>query len=158
MLCLVVSAAVAACSLPGNVIESPVQNLIPALKPGVYTSKMVEVQPVVTKEIQPDYPPELRAIVAGRADLVFTVRADGSVIDPVVVRADDVLFGEAAVTAVLKWKFRPAEVKGAPVDCRITLPFFFSSPYGYDNPYHSDPASSSDGPPAASHQTAIGQK
>jgi TonB family protein len=59
------------------------------------------------------------------------VRTDGKVTDAAVVQADDVLFGEAAIHALSKWRFTPAQLKGVPVDCRMTLPFVFDSPYGY---------------------------
>jgi hypothetical protein len=72
-----------------------------------------------------------------------------------VVEADDVLFGEAAVSAVRKWRFRPALVKGSPVDCRMTLPFVFSSPFGSFPHDGSAPDSPNGAPPADSRQTTI---
>jgi len=129
-LLLIVSAALAGCVNSGRVAENPVENPIPALKPGVYTAKTVDVPPVSTKEREAKFPPELRSLVSGKAVVVFTVRADGSVTDASIVKADDVLFGESAVSAVRQWQFRPAQIKGDPVDCRMTLPFFFSNPWG----------------------------
>jgi TonB family protein len=125
------SAAVAGCTSPGYVTEHPAENQVPALKPGVYPLAAVDVRPAATHEVEPDYPPELGSILTGKAVVAFTVRADGKVVDASVVEADDVLFGEAAVVAILKWRFRPATVHGVPVDCRATLPFEFTSPYGY---------------------------
>lgn len=127
----------------------------PALKAGVYSIKAVDVRPVATRGIEPDYPPELESILTGKAVVVFTVRADGKVADASVVEVDDVLFGEAAVAAVRKWRFRPAEVKGAPSDCRMTLPFVFTSPYGYYPRDESMPDPSNGAPPDGSHQTTI---
>jgi TonB family protein len=118
------------CSGIGFVTEHPVDNQVPALKPGVYSITAVDVRPVAIREIEPDYPPELGSILTGKAVVLFTVRADGKVGDASVVQADDVLFGESAVDAVLRWRFRPAQVRGAPVACRMTLPFVFTSPYG----------------------------
>ena len=111
--------------------EHPVESRVPPLPPGVYTIKTVDVPPVATKEVEPDYPPELGAVLTGQASVVFTVRTDGRVADATVVQADDVLYGEAAVHALSKWRFTPAQLKGLPVNCRMTLPFFFDSPYGY---------------------------
>ena len=127
---LLVSAAWAGCASNDRVIESPVVNSIPPLKPGVYSIKAVDVAPVATKQVEPDFPPELGSILSGQATVMFTAGADGKVADASVVKADDILFGEAAVTAILKWRFRPAELKGVPVNCRMTMPFFFSSPWG----------------------------
>jgi len=134
-LLLMVSAAMAGCAGTGFVTEHPVDNEAPALKPGVFSVAEVDVRPVATREIEPDYPPELGSILTGKAVVLFTVRADGTVADASTLTADDVLFGEAAVAAVLKWRFHPAQVGGAPVDCRMTLPFYFSNPYGYSNDY-----------------------
>jgi TonB family protein len=130
-LLLFVLAVMAGCANPMGVALHPVENQAPALKPGVHSVKTVDVAPAPAKEIQPDYPPELRALVSGKAVVLFTVRADGSVTEASIVKADDVLFGESAVTAVLKSRFHPAQIHGAPVDCRMTLPFFFSNPQGY---------------------------
>jgi TonB family protein len=149
------AAAMAGCSGTDFVSERPVDNPVPPLKAGVYRIEAVDVRPVATREVEPDYPPELGSILTGSALVVFTVRADGKVADASVVEADDVLFGEAAVAAVRKWRFHPALVKGAPVDCRMTLPFIFTSPYGrlpQDGSVSDAPNGS---PPDGSHQTAI---
>jgi len=141
------SAAIGGCAGPEFVAEHPVDNPVPPLKAGVYSIKAVDVRPVATREVEPDYPPELGGILTGQAFVAFTVRANGKVADASVVRADDILFGEAAVAAVLKWRFRPAQVKGAPVDCRMTLPFVFTSPYGYYRSEEYIPDDSSQKPP-----------
>ena len=149
------SAAVAGCSNPEYVSEHPVENQMSPLKAGVYSIKAVDVRPVATREVEPNYPLELASILTGRAVVVFTVRSDGKVEDASVVEADDVLFGEAAVAAVRKWRFRPAEVKGAPVACRMTLPFVFTSPYGYYPRDGSASDPSNGAPPDGSRQTTI---
>jgi TonB family protein len=154
-LAFLVSAAITGCTSPGYVTEHPVNNRIPSLKAGVYSLKSVDVRPVATRETEPDYPYELGSILGGKAVVVFTVRANGKVADASVVEADDVLFGEAAVEAVGKWRFRPAEVKGSPVDCRMTLPFIFTSPYGYEPARDSMPDSSQGTPPDYTRKTTI---
>ena len=124
------SAALAGCGSPSQPIENPVTNQLPELKPGVYSIASVDVRPVATHEVEAEYPPELGSILTGKAVVVFTVRTDGKVVDASVVQADDVLFGEAAMAAVVKWRFQPARLHAAPVACRVTLPFLFTSPYG----------------------------
>jgi TonB family protein len=150
----VVSAALVGCLNPEYVSENPVENQVPPLKAGVYRIEAVDVRPVSTREVEPNYPIGLASIMTGKAVVVFTVRKDGRVADAAVVEADDTLFGEAAVSAVRKWRFRPAEVKGVPVDCRMTLPFVFSSQYGYRSDGESAPDPSGV-PPDGSHQTTI---
>lgn len=151
---MLISAAMAGCASPGSPIEHPVANQVPALKPGVYSIQAVDVRPVATHEIEPDYPPELGGLLTGKAVVVFTVRADGKVTDASVLEAEDVLFGESAVTAIRKWRFSPAQLHGAPVDCRMTLPFVFTSPYGYIQGDSGVPTPSGE-PPSASEHTSI---
>lgn len=154
-LVLLASAAAAGCTANNFVSEHPVDNKVPALMEGVYTTNSVDVRPVATREVEPDYPTDLESILTGKAVVVFTVRKDGKVADTSVVEADDVLFGEAAVSAIRKWRFRPAQVKGSPVDCRMTLPFIFTSPYGYYS-HGEAPADPANGaPPKGSTQTTI---
>jgi TonB family protein len=151
----IASAAIAGCSNPEYVSEHPVENQMSPLKAGVYSIKAVDVRPVATREVEPNFPLELASILTGKAVVVFTVRKDGKVEDASVVEADDVLFGEAAAAAVKKWRFRPAEVKGAPVDCRMTLPFVFTSPYGYYPRDGSTTDPSNGAPPDGSSQTTL---
>ncbi len=148
------SAALAGCAGSEFVTERPVDNPIPALKAGVYSIAAVDVRPVATRDIEPDFPSELGSVLTGKAVVVFTVRTDGKVEDVSIVEADDVLFGEAAVAAVRKWRFRPAEIKGAPVDCRMTLPFVFVSPYG-SYPREDSMPDPSGAPPAGSRQGTV---
>ncbi len=130
MLLLLAAAALAGCASQDGVIEHPVAHALPALKPGVYSVGAVDVRPVAIHQVQPEDPYELYSIPTGTATVAFTVRADGKVADPLVVKADDVLFGESAVVAIRKWRFHPAQVHGASVDCRMSLSFAFASPYG----------------------------
>ena len=148
----------AGCTNTDFVTERPVRNQVPPLKAGVYSVNSVDVRPVATREVEPDYPFDLESILTGKAVVVFTVRTDGKVADTSVVEADDVLFGEAAVDAIRKWRFRPAQVKGAPVDCRMTLPFIFVSPYANYLPGESMPDPSDRAPANGPHQVTIGPR
>jgi TonB family protein len=149
------SAMMVGCSGSEFVSERPVSNQIPPLKAGVYSVSAVDVRPVATRDIEPDFPYELGSILSGKATVVFTVRADGKVADESIVEADDVLFGEAALAAIQKWRFRPAQVKGAPVDCRMTLPFIFMSPFGGNIWDESPPVPSNGAPPDKTNKTDI---
>jgi TonB family protein len=157
-LVLLGTVAMAGCLGNDFVSEHPVENQVPALKAGVYTTTTVDVRPVATHEVEPDYPFDLESIPTGKAIVVFTVRADGKVADTSVVEADDVLFGEAALGAVRKWRFHPALVRGAPVDCRMTLPFVFVSPYANYAPSDSAPEPSDRAPASGSHQGTVEQR
>jgi TonB family protein len=117
------------CSTTGYVEEHPVDNRVPPLKDGVLLEDAVEVRPKAIREVEPDYPFRLQSVLTGNAVVVFTVLTDGTVADAAVVEADDVQFGEAALAAIRKWRFKPATIKGVPVECRMTMPFVFVSPY-----------------------------
>lgn len=123
--------AAAGCSGLGP-SEYPVSRMVPALKQGVYTLDTVDVRPVITRQVQPDFPSALDGYLTGKATVVFTVGVDGKATDAMVVEADDGRFGAAALQAIAKWRFKPAQVKSKPVPCRMSVPFFFDSPYGAD--------------------------
>jgi TonB family protein len=75
----------------------------------------------------PEYPKQLRD--AGRkGDAVITIRitAKGAVLDPVVRRASDPAFGEAAVVAVRQWRYLPMMRFGQPIETSIDVPFAFA--------------------------------
>jgi TonB family protein len=130
-LALLALALMPGCATYTDQSEHAVDNPMPSLRPGEYTVKTVDVPPVATSQREPDFPNGLSYVMSGMAFVSFTVRSDGRVADASIVRADDVQFGEAAVSAILKWRFRPAQVKGTAVDCRMTMPFYFANTFGY---------------------------
>jgi protein TonB len=68
--------------------------------------------------IQPDYPIQARQKrIEGWVDIQFTVAADGSVRDPVVLDAEPkAVFDRAALQAVKGWKYNPRIQDGKPVE------------------------------------------
>lgn len=115
------------CETKPTVKLIPVDNPLPALAAGTLEPSGVDVQPVPTRQARPSYPFELRrGGVAGESVVVFTVFADGHVGDAAVTKSNDVRFADAAVAAVLKWQFRPGEVKGQAVNCRMMVPIVFT--------------------------------
>ena len=128
-LCLLAAAFSFGCSSPSTLSLHSVENRMPPLKAGVHDVAAVDHRPVPISRSRLTYPAVLRANgVGGKAVVAFTVRADGSVADPIVLNADDIRFGEAATAAILKWRFRPALLNGTSVDCRMTVPISFSAP------------------------------
>lgn len=130
-LCALLAAlALTGCASDVYVAEHPVNAAMPPLREGLYLQDQVDVKPVPTHEVEPEFPYALASIPTGKALVVFTVGIDGRVGETAVVSADDALFGSEALKAIAKWRFRPARLKGAPVACRMTALFFFDSPYG----------------------------
>jgi protein TonB len=68
--------------------------------------------------IQPEYPIQARQKrIEGWVDVQFTVGSDGSVRNPVVLRAEpQVIFDKAALQAVRGWKYNPRIQDGQPVE------------------------------------------
>lgn len=75
---------------------------------------------VPTVKIPPTYPPRaLRAGIEGHVTVEFTIAADGSVKDPVIVDAEPPeIFDDAVLHAIVKWKFNPEIADGQPVEKR----------------------------------------
>jgi TonB family protein len=105
----------------------PVQVAIPPTPQGVFDISKVDVQPLRIFQSRPQYPFELKkGGVGGEAMVLLIVRRDGSISDAMVVKATDIRFGESALAAILKWRFRPALVSGQAVDCRLMIPITYS--------------------------------
>lgn len=67
--------------------------------------------------LPPQYPPSARMRrIEGWVDMLFTVNADGSVSDPVILDSEpDDIFNRAATDAALRWRFRPVTRDGEAV-------------------------------------------
>ena len=82
--------------------------------------------------IQPDYPIQARQKrIEGWVDIQFTVAADGSVRNPIVIAAEPkAIFDRAALQAVKGWKYNPKIEDGKPVerrDLRVRVRFQLES-------------------------------
>lgn len=75
-----------------------------------------EYLPIV--RVEPIYPTRAASRgIEGYVIVEFTVTANGSVRDPIIVEAEpSSIFDRAAERAVLKWKFKPRVVDGTPVE------------------------------------------
>jgi len=97
---------------------------------------MVEERPVLDRDglartLGRYYPSVLRdSRVAGRVVIEMVVDADGRVREGSarVVETSHAAFGEAAVRAVERFRFRPARMGGVPVPVRVTLPIQWTVP------------------------------
>ena len=85
-------------------------------------------QLVRVRYVEPQYPPVASQLGrSGTVDLEFTVRADGSVSDVNVTQADPRgMFEASAVQAVSKWRYRPLERDGHPIDQRVRVRLRFA--------------------------------
>jgi len=84
--------------------------------------------PVPVRTVAPEYPAEMKANrTSGGVVLNCDINEKGAVTDAKVVKTTNEAFNQAAVDAVEKWKFRPAQKDGKPVAIRISLPVKFSA-------------------------------
>jgi len=91
----------------------------------VYTK--VDVNPVPVKTPPPDYPYDLkRQGVSGVVAVATVVDETGTVTSCSVTKSSNVEFEAAALAAVKRWKFKPAQKDGAPVKMRVTIPIRFN--------------------------------
>ncbi|GAB4170920.1 MAG: hypothetical protein Kow0020_05440 [Wenzhouxiangellaceae bacterium] len=85
-------------------------------------------QPAMTVRIEPYYPEcASRYGIEGHVTLQFTIAADGTVSDIVVLESEPgTLFVEAATKAVSRWRFKPMIVDGQPVPTRAVQTIEFN--------------------------------
>lgn len=82
--------------------------------------------PVVVRTVAPDYPDELREQhVMGVVVVKCTVDPKGNVVDPEIEKSSNKGFDQSAITAVKKWKFKPAMQDGSPVAKKVSIPIRF---------------------------------
>ena len=84
-------------------------------------------RPVPVKAVPPVYPPEmLRAGTSGLVSVTVLIDEKGDVVAREIAKSTRREFEEAALTAVKKWKFKPAKKAGAAVKARMVLPIQFT--------------------------------
>lgn len=87
----------------------------------------VDYAPRPVEQVRPTYPPELRgAKIEGEARIAIVIDSDGVVRNPEVVFATRPEFGQAALEAVIQWKFLPGIKGGRKVNTRLVVPIVFS--------------------------------
>ena len=88
----------------------------------------VDVFPAVLKQVQPKYPEEAsKKGIQGDVMLKVRVNEKGMPVDVTVSKNEtgSPELGEAAVTAVKQWTFKPAMKKGTPVSIWVAIPVRF---------------------------------
>ena len=91
-------------------------------------------------------PPGLREekVEKGNAVVEFVVDQSGNVIDAYVVSTTHPSFGEAALQAVVQWKFIPEIQSGKPTATLMKIPFSFTNSPESDEAVMSDDSGISD--------------
>lgn len=115
---------------PGEIVITNVKPDIDVRIPhvrGHFTPKQVDKRPRVLRPVNPIYPHQATVNgIEGRVVLRFIVDENGKVLDPVVVKAEpEGVFEEAALAAIVKYKFIPATIGKKNVKCIAVLPIGF---------------------------------
>ena len=84
--------------------------------------------PVPVRTVAPDVPSSFsRSGNVGLVTITFTVDEKGNVQDPSVVKSTHAELEEPALTAIKKWRFKPAKKDGAAVSVHVTIPIKFDN-------------------------------
>lgn len=87
----------------------------------------VEVKPKLISQVKPEYPDFARkAEIEGLVVLSIIIDTTGNVINANVIKSLHALLDEAAIKAVMQWKFTPAMQRDHPVRVRMEVPIRFS--------------------------------
>lgn len=111
----------------GQGMEVAMPEGVQSLAETVFDLGDLDQKPQLIHRVQPIYPSEARRKeINGKVILRFVVDRDGHVSDVRVVRAEpEGIFEEKAVEAVRKWRFKPGQYSGEPVNSRVTVPIRF---------------------------------
>jgi protein TonB len=95
--------------------------------PGIFPSSQLDATPRAKVQPAPDYPLALRqAGIEGSVTVEFDVDVAGRVVSARALRSTAREFEDAAVRAVLKWRFEPGRRNGRAVAFRMVVPIGFS--------------------------------
>jgi protein TonB len=94
----------------------------PRTQPAPVQAPVLDDEVVPLVRIPPKYPRSAsRRGIEGVVTVSFTITKEGTVRDPVVVKATpENVFDSEALKAILKWKFKPKLVDGQPVERQAT--------------------------------------
>ena len=124
-------------NMPGAAISGGIQisglsqrefNIDASLFATAFELSQVDQKPSVLRSIPPQYPfLAKRKNIEGNVILRFVVDKDGYAQEPEVfsVEPEGAGFEEAALKAILRYKFKPAIKDGEAVDCIVRLPISF---------------------------------
>lgn len=99
----------------------------PTAVPPVYDMAQLDQRPQPTFQFRPQYPISLRRLgVSGEAKVSFVVDTKGMPRDIQVTDTSHPEFGDSAVAAIQKWRFKAGRKGGDAVNTRIVVPIVFS--------------------------------
>lgn len=95
--------------------------------PGIISSRLLDNPPRTRSQTAPVYPYQAKSDGRpGEVLVEFTVDEGGRVLNPRVIRSNDVAFEEPTLRAIAKWRFEPGRKDGRAVRFRMALPVQFT--------------------------------
>ena len=92
----------------------------------IFSIAELDRHPEAVVQVAPVFPFVLkRDSIEGRVMVEFVVDSEGRVLGAMAVESSHPGFEEAAVTGVGRWKFRPGQRNGRPVNTRMRVPIVF---------------------------------
>jgi TonB family protein len=92
-----------------------------------------QVPPHVISQREPLYPETMqRSGLRGDVVVEFVIDKAGKVQNPVVVTTLNPAFNQAAIDAILQWRFEPAKIDGVAVNTRVQQAIGFRLPFEWD--------------------------
>lgn len=105
----------------GDLNGPPLTATMPPVENKIYRVGEVKA-PVIITRVDPNYPPALqRAKMPGKVVLRCIIDKNGRIRDAQVIYATIPAFGDAVLQALPKWRYTPASLQGAAVDCYLDL-------------------------------------
>lgn len=84
--------------------------------------------PVPVRTVAPDVPASFsRSGSVGLVTVNFVVDEKGNVQDPTIVKSSHAELEQPALTAIKKWRFKPAKKDGVAVAVHVTIPIKFDN-------------------------------
>lgn len=94
--------------------------------PMVVKRDALDHAPRTRLQVPPEYPSRAKESgLDGEVVVEFVVNEAGRVMSPIIASSSDSIFDEAAIRAVLRWRFEPGTVSGRPVRFRMAVPIVF---------------------------------
>jgi protein TonB len=92
----------------------------------IFDVSQLDRQPEPTFQLSPIFPPELKKeFPEATVKVGFIINTKGEVLSPYAISSDNRRFEEAALRAIVKWKFRPGFKGGRAVNTRTEISFYF---------------------------------
>jgi protein TonB len=85
----------------------------------------------IVRAVAPEYPDELhRSGISGVVTIKCTIDIQGNVTSTEVVKSSDKAFDSFAISAVTKWRFKPAQLDGKSIESKVVIPIKFVASEG----------------------------